>query len=182
MGNIKISVGSQNEIKIQAVEIVASTIFGQKVEIQSLDVPSGIVSNPIDNDEAIKGAQQRALKSQAETDADFGVGIEGNLFQQSDRWFLTTWIVVVDGKTKKEFMSQGIAVEVSQKEVVDQIHPDKPLGDIFKALPDHCGYAQFGTPMGYLTGNVFDRTRALTVALEACFAQVKRAMEIQSNS
>jgi len=174
MNTIQIIVGTKNKIKLQAVEVAANKVFHQPMSIESVEVDSDISSNPLQHEEAIKGARQRASSSLIGSTADLGIGIEGTLFKQSNKWFMTTWVVVIHSDTKKEYIAQGIAVEISEKEIIEQIHPDKPLGDICKALPSHYTYDQFGTPMSYLTGGVFDRSRAIVIAMEAVFAQVKR--------
>ncbi|RLI40639.1 inosine/xanthosine triphosphatase, partial [Candidatus Bathyarchaeota archaeon] len=52
---MKVAVGSANPVKIQAVREVFQEVFGEKVEITSVKVDSGVPTQPFKED-TIKGA------------------------------------------------------------------------------------------------------------------------------
>ncbi|MEE9507402.1 MAG: inosine/xanthosine triphosphatase [Thermoplasmata archaeon] len=70
-----VNVGSKNRTKIWAVRDVFLKLFG-KVEVHGVPVPSSVPKQPID-EEAVRGAMNRAEASLGE--ADFGIGIESGV-------------------------------------------------------------------------------------------------------
>ncbi|MGD6950116.1 DUF84 family protein, partial [Bacillus mobilis] len=71
---MKIIIGSKNPAKIGAVE----AIFNESgIEVDSVDVPSGVSDQPFTDDETIKGAVQRAELALKEGGGDIGIGLEG---------------------------------------------------------------------------------------------------------
>ncbi|HDR53128.1 MAG TPA: inosine/xanthosine triphosphatase [archaeon] len=81
---MKVVVGSQNPVKLQAVREVFSDHFGD-VEVKGVPAESGVSDQPFSN-ETFLGALARA-KSARELvpDADFWVGLEGGLTWLGDR-------------------------------------------------------------------------------------------------
>ena len=77
---MKIIVGSQNPVKIKAVENSFQKVFGN-CEIAGALVRSGVSDMPMSFKETVEGAKIRA--KEAIVDADFGVGLEGG-FEKTD--------------------------------------------------------------------------------------------------
>lgn len=77
---MKIVVGSENQLKVKAVEDVVSQYF-HDVHISGREVPPGVSTQPISLDETIRGAINRAKG--AFKDCDLSVGIETGLFEVS---------------------------------------------------------------------------------------------------
>jgi inosine/xanthosine triphosphatase len=79
---VRVAVGSENPVKLEATRRALSTLFGQ-VEVRGFDAPSGVPDQPFE-EATWEGARTRArLALAAWPDADFGVGIEAGLFQVS---------------------------------------------------------------------------------------------------
>jgi inosine/xanthosine triphosphatase len=77
---MKVSVGSKNETKVQAVaEALQSSEFFKDVEIIPCDVVSEKFGHPITLELVVKGAMDRA--QQAFHDCDYSFGIEGGLIE-----------------------------------------------------------------------------------------------------
>ncbi|KAJ3329888.1 hypothetical protein HDU93_000746, partial [Gonapodya sp. JEL0774] len=63
-GNVRIAVGSQNAAKIRAVQLACEKIFApQVVEVVGTTVSSEVSDQPVSDDEAMKGAINRAKKA-----------------------------------------------------------------------------------------------------------------------
>lgn len=75
---MKVAVGTSNPVKIAAVRDVLNRIYGN-VAITSLDVKSGVPTQPIDLNQTLNGAINRAKEALKDSDADLGVGIEAGL-------------------------------------------------------------------------------------------------------
>ncbi len=93
---VVLALGSQHPAKRCAVERVAP-LFWSAWELRTATVPSGVSEQPLSDEETVRGAWNRAQRARAETDADFGIGIESGLAPGPlDRWYVVTWAVVVD--------------------------------------------------------------------------------------
>lgn len=94
---MKVAVGSNNPVKKNATKLAFETIWPEESwEIIGVEVKSGISNQPMSDEEAIKGATNRAKKALKKVDADFGVGLEGGLNQIGQHWFDCGWAVVVN--------------------------------------------------------------------------------------
>lgn len=92
----KITVGSLNPVKIDAARQAFSLVWPEEEwQIEGLSIGSGVSDQPMSDAESIEGATTRAQKSMKNSDADFGVGLEGGLTLVDGRWFECGWIVVV---------------------------------------------------------------------------------------
>ena len=74
---MKVAVGSNNPVKVKAVENVFSRIFGN-VTVEARKVASGVPPQPFGND-TVKGAITRAKNAYKSGSYDYGVGIEAGL-------------------------------------------------------------------------------------------------------
>jgi len=76
-----IAVGSRNRTKVLAVQDICYEYkLWRGAEVNSVDVHSGVSSQPMSLEETIRGARNRAVEAIAAlTFADWGVGIEGGL-------------------------------------------------------------------------------------------------------
>ncbi|MDF2954880.1 inosine/xanthosine triphosphatase [Candidatus Alkanophaga liquidiphilum] len=74
---VRVAVGSNNPVKIKAVERAFSHFYNAVVE--SVAAPSGVSRQPF-GDDTIKGAVNRATFALKATASDLGVGIEAGLF------------------------------------------------------------------------------------------------------
>lgn len=124
----KVAVGSKNPVKIEAVRIAFEKVWpNEEWLVEGLEVESGVSSQPMSDEETIKGARIRALKILQNVKADFAVGIEGGLHKVENRWFDTGWIVVID-KNEKEGVGSTIRAHVSD-DIMKIVHKGIDLGD-----------------------------------------------------
>lgn len=87
---MKILVGSENPVKILAVEEAFNNYF-ENIEVIGISVPSQVAEQPV-NRETFQGAQNRAtalfvLNKEKGLNADFFIGIEGGIIETYDIWF-----------------------------------------------------------------------------------------------
>ncbi len=96
---MKIVVASQNPVKVNAVLKSAEACWNENIEFEPVNVPSGVSDQPMDEDETLQGAINRANNALAEKPgADFYVGIEGGVAFRHERLFAFAWIVVLNSK------------------------------------------------------------------------------------
>jgi inosine/xanthosine triphosphatase len=89
-----IGIGSTNPVKRAAVENVLQVVFPDSHFI-TLDVPSGVSDQPWGDDETRAGAYNRAQAVLAQTEADFGVGLEAGVIETSFGLMTCAWCVIV---------------------------------------------------------------------------------------
>lgn len=94
---MKVAVGSQNPVKIEATHRAFEALWPEeKWEVCGVDVSSGVSSQPMSDEESIRGARNRARLAIAKTGADYGVGLEGGLHKIGAHYFDCGWIVVIN--------------------------------------------------------------------------------------
>ena len=94
--SMKIAVGSKNPLKLDAVRNVARKVFGP-VQVEGIEVDSGVSHNPLTDAETIEGAATRAKAAREKSGADLGVGIEGGITELAGNCYTCVWCAVDTG-------------------------------------------------------------------------------------
>ncbi len=152
----KIIVASRNPVKIQATLYGFQRMFaGEEFEIQQITVPSGVSDQPKSDEEAIRGALNRACQaSQAIPSASYWVGIEGGVQEWGQDMVAFAWVVILDqarigkGRTGTFFLPN---------EVSRLIHQGMELGEADDIVFGRTNSKQENGAVGLLTGDVIDR-------------------------
>lgn len=158
---MNIVVGSPNPVKIRAVERAFKHYF-EDIEINSIDVDSGVKAFPDTEDLILLGATNRALKAYS-GDFDFSVGIEGGVVFFDGRWYDRNYVVVYDGNEKGIGSSSAYEVPVHLVEGVDSTS-DESKKIIDESLGVEDVFVKQGV-IGVLTRDVIDRERLLSDAV-----------------
>ena len=142
---IKIMVGSNNPVKVGAVE-EAFRKYWPDCEVVGVEVNSGVASQPMSERETINGARQRAYAVlKADPTADYGVGVEGGvntIDPTSPNWagarggkgklFECAWACVVK-RGGGEGLGGGLYFELPSK-IAEKIQAGGELGPIMEEL------------------------------------------------
>jgi inosine/xanthosine triphosphatase len=173
---IKIVVGSRNPVKLNAAEhgiMSALEVNLCEMEVEGIDVKSGVRDQPIGDDEIVTGATNRAIKSftaykerhgQSPT---YGIGIEGGILVSNEETVdeemsCFAWIVIYNGthlgKARTASFTLPPAICKLVKEGMELGHADDT---VFKRTNSK---QEDGT-VGYLTKGVIDRTAFYTPAV-----------------
>jgi len=164
---VKVVVGSTNPVKIAATTAVLCRIYGDDVGVEPVAVESGVSHQPWGNEEAQRGALNRARAAQRLTGATLGVGFEGGLLEVMGRVFTCAWCAVVthDGLVG---IAGGENVLLPPSVVAD-VRAGTELGPAMDGLTGLHNTKQGGGAIGALTGGWLDRQAAyehlLTMAL-----------------
>jgi len=96
---MKIAIGTLNPAKINPTKKVLSNFFSD-VEFVGINVSSNVSEMPLTNEEMIEGAINRAKNALKKIDADYGVGLEGGVYNTNYGMFLAGWVAIInkDGK------------------------------------------------------------------------------------
>lgn len=168
-----IAVGSQNEVKVQAVRSACDVVFGPKADITIVPcaVESDIRSQPFGDDECKQGAHTRAWRTSALCPhADYRIGIQYGICQGTGpRYYTRGWVVIQDKKIESVSATLSLPIPRAVVEYLEK-NPNNNLERWLKwvfALDNinvEKGYA------GLLTEGALDRAITLTPAIIAAFA------------
>ena len=166
----KVAVGSKNPVKINAVKLAFGKVWpDEKFEFIGIDVDSGVASQPMSTAESIKGARNRAIRSQEKLKTDFGVGLEGGLHEIEGEWFDAGWMVVVDRD-----LNEGIGSTIhlhTPKKAMELIHSGKELGEVTDILFGQNNSKQGNGQFGNMTNNNITRTSGYIDGVIAALAR-----------
>jgi inosine/xanthosine triphosphatase len=128
---MKIAIGSKNPVKIQVTKNVIKKVWPD-AKVVSVDVKSGVKTQPLSNDEAIKGAINRAKKALKKLKTDLGIGMEGSVHKDRYGTFLSGWTAVVD-KNGKTSIGCGGRIILTEK-FCKELNQGKEIGEIIDKL------------------------------------------------
>jgi len=163
-----VAIGSENPVKLNAVERVVPD-----AESVAVAVESGVPEQPWGREETVRGASNRAGVALAATDANYGVGIEGGVAERAvpGGVWLVMWAAVTDGTDTH--LGAGPSLRLSES-VAERLRDGEELGPV---LDDELGREELGRQEGaigvYTAGRV-SRTDALVDAVAGAFGPFLR--------
>lgn len=172
---LHVAVGTENKAKLQAVESVFKTVFGDVI-IEGIAAKSGISEQPLTDEESIRGAINRAdgALKQVQT-AEYGVGLEGNVVETSGHMFLRGWVAI---KNRSGDIGLGHSGGLQLPEVIRaQINDGKELGPLLQEMlddKDNRVRHTLGTN-GVLTDGIYTRVDEFTHAAQCALARFIKA-------
>lgn len=149
---LNIVVASRNPVKIDAVRQAFSKQFpAAGLQIVSLEVESGVSTQPATDEETRRGARTRVENARrASPEADFWVGLEGGIDTFDDQLMAFAWMVVCsrDGKigearsvtlplppAVKELVTSGLELGAANDRVFGTVN-SKQQGGAYGLLTD----------------------------------------------
>jgi len=155
---MKILVGSQNPVKIEAVKEAFSKFF-DNVDIIGIKVDSKVSNQPI-NDETFEGAKNRALElkkinGERNLGAKFFVGIEAGITKIYSKWSSFSGLCIIDDKGRIGFGT------TPHYELPDRITKELlngvEFGDVMDKIIGDRNTKQKGGAVGFFTRGIIDR-------------------------
>lgn len=148
-------VGSTNPVKIEAVKEAFITYF-KDVKVIGIKTDSKVSAMPFGDKEAIRGALNRAKQALKNTQADFGVGLEGAYRKVSKYgYFESPWFAIID---KRGILSlAGGGGFPLPKNIVDQLLIGRELGDVIDEVSGVSNSKHKMGAIGYFTKGAIDR-------------------------
>lgn len=155
---MKILVGSENPVKIEAVREAFSRYF-QEFELTSMAVNSGVSEQPI-GDDTFKGAEKRAeelkrINEEEKIGADVFVGIEGGIKKLYSRWFSFGVVCIMDKNGRQGFGTSPL-FEIPD-DVKDSLLGGAELGHVMDKLTGHDNTKQHDGAIGFFTKGRMNR-------------------------
>lgn len=164
---MRIVVGSENPVKIEAVRRAFARVFGDEEHvIEGATVPSGVPAQPWGEEETRRGARNRArAAAEARPGADAWVGVEGGV-AGTELYAFARVAVILGGRTGESasgrFLLPGPVAELVRAGV--------ELGEADDRVFGRSGSKREEGAVGLLTGGAVTRTElyAQAVALALC--------------
>ncbi|MBS4173857.1 DUF84 family protein [Bacillus sp. FJAT-49736] len=122
-----VAIGSENPAKINAVKLAFKEI---KVDInlQPMDVPSGVSAQPFSDEETIKGAIQRAENCLMDPKMDIAIGLEGGVTETKYGLSICNWgALIVKGSNP---IIAGGARFILPEEISARLRTGNELGPV----------------------------------------------------
>jgi inosine/xanthosine triphosphatase len=153
---MKIAVGSQNPVKIEAVREAFQAAFpDENLEVSGVEVGSGISDQPMSDEETIRGATNRAERALRIGEADYGVGLEGGIQKIGERWFDCGWVVVTD-RAGRMGIASSLRAETPGR-MMALIHQGIELGEVVDRISGERNTKQAGGHFGFMTNGIVGR-------------------------
>lgn len=169
MVNVNIAVGSCNPVKVSAVFAATAAISAFTSTITSMKIDSGVSNQPMDRDETIKGALNRAIAAQDFASSQFGIGLESGIervYQQV--YCLSEYCCIVSSYGIVSF-GGGTTIPLPNK-VVEMIKLGVELGEIMDILTGMKNTKSNLGATGILTNHLINRQISYQMAVTYAFA------------
>ncbi len=158
---LRVAVGSENPVKLEAVRQAFQKVWpNERFMVEGIKVSSQVSDQPMSDQESMTGARNRAHQAQQQTNADYGVGLEGGLQKIGDKWFDCGWIVVVN-RHAQEGIGSTARIETPAK-MMELIHQGLELGDVNDRVFGETNSKQAAGHFGLMTNNAITRTKGYT--------------------
>lgn len=159
-------VGSRNPTKVEAVRTVIERAVGaelvptfDQVEVQAVEVASGVAAQPVGDEETLRGALSRAKRAlETNPKATWGVGIEGGILQLDAGVFTTAWCAIVD-RIGNQSVGGGLLMPLPPA-IVRDLEAGYELGDATDRLFGVKHSKQAGGALGHLSKDLSNRQHA----------------------
>ena len=164
---MRIAVGSNNPVKIQAVSTVVLQAW-PAATIHHLAVPSGVSDMPMSDRECIHGALTRASAARTALDADLGLGLEGGVQPVDGKLFLVGWVAAVDHLGRENYACAARLCLPARLSAA--IQSGRELGPLLDELTgrQHTNHAEGA--IGILTRKLMTRQRSFQVGVTYALA------------
>lgn len=156
LGIVRVVVGTNNDVKLQAVKNVFEKIF-EKLELEKVTVSSDVPAQPYEKD-TITGAMNRAKAAmQQVTDAHFSVGIEAGLFlEENTKNYFDVQYCAIQDRGGRVTLGHGSGFYYPPK-VVEGLLKGKTVGEVMAVVTgiQEIGHKQGA--IGYLSKDILNR-------------------------
>ncbi|MBP9670474.1 inosine/xanthosine triphosphatase [Candidatus Woesebacteria bacterium] len=155
---MKVIVGSKNPVKVGSVEEAFKKNWPDS-EVVGMDIDSGVSAQPMSEVETMNGARQRAIQAlKSDSEANYGVGIEGGVTEVEGKMFECAWVAIAD-RASKEGLAGGLYFELPQK-IANEISKGGELGPLMDQFTGKTNVKQGAGAIGIFTKGQLDRKTA----------------------
>ena len=164
---MKIAIGSNNPVKIEAVRSVVVRVWPE-AEIIPVQVTSGVPAMPMSDAECLAGARNRARAAQTAVNAALGLGLEGGVNPEPAGLMLLGWAVAVDSQGR-EGLGGGARLPLPAA-IARRVLAGSELGPVMDELLGQENVKQKGGAVGALTAGLVLRKDTFAQAVAYALA------------
>lgn len=160
---IKVMVGSQNPVKVNAVRSALEALMTDCViECEGMHAPSGVADQPMTADETREGAINRVAYCRQHAEADFYVALEGGV----DRFEYgpATFAYVVIASSERQSVGRSAILPLPNI-IYQALEAGEELGHVMDRLFNTDNIKQKGGAIGLLTNHQATRESTYHQAL-----------------
>ncbi len=151
------AVGSRNPAKIEAVRRALARL-APGCAVEAVDVPSGVLDQPVGDHATRQGARNRARAALTLTAADLAFGLEGGVQPEPPIVWLVSWVSVVTSEGQSGDAS-GLRMQLPTV-VAERLAAGDELGTVIDDLFGVQASKQHTGAVGLLTEGFVSRTDA----------------------
>lgn len=163
-----VAVGTTNPAKIEAVRAAVQRVW-KNVEVRSVFANSKVSLQPRSDEEAIRGAINRAKNALKKLNADFGFGLEGTVVETKHGMFLCGWVAAVD-KSGRLGLACTSKIELPER-VAEEIRKGRELGPVMDEIVGENNTKKKQGAVGILTNNLVVRSKVFEQAVLLALAK-----------
>jgi inosine/xanthosine triphosphatase len=161
-------VGSSNPVKLDAVRQMAARLLPGH-EVIGIETGSGVSDQPGSDEEALRGAENRARAAMRLLPSAFSVGIESGISSFADGLFSFTWVAIMN---ESGDMGRACSARIELPAmIVAELAAGLDLEAAMLKTTRETGLGTRGGAVGHLTGGVVTRTAATVQALHLAFSR-----------
>lgn len=168
---MKIAIGSNNPVKINAVKSVLKPLF-PKAGFIHLNVKSKVKNQPLSIKETKLGAKNRAYSALKTTQADLAVGLEGGVFEIDKEMYNIAWCALIDKKGTCSF-GGGMCFLVPDF-LARQIRQGGEMGPLMAQLTGIKDIKKKGGAISVLTKGLTNRTQGYQELVRMAMVKFRR--------
>lgn len=170
---ITVVVGSTNPVKVNAAKSTLQRAFADAtVVVESVDAPSGVSEQPMDEAETLQGARNRVAFCQQAKAADFYVAFEGGV--DEFEYGVATFAYVVVATADQ--LSVGRTADLPlPRQFYQDLQAGRELGDVLDQRFHTTNVKQKGGAIGLLTNHLESRESTYQQALMLALAPILHA-------
>jgi len=167
MKGLTIAVGTLNPVKIAATRAVLAKAWPH-AHLIPVTVSSEVSDQPIDDEETVRGAINRALAARRKATAMIGIGLEGGISRRPFGIFTSEWCAVADS-SEQVWLGGGANMPVPSA-ILEQLAYGLELGEVVDRLTGLRGSKSGPGTIGVLTGGLTNRQRCYEAVIAYALA------------
>ncbi|WP_391116488.1 DUF84 family protein [Psychrobacillus sp. L3] len=152
---MKILIGTNNRAKTKAVHTI-SALYYPDAEFKNVEVPSLVSNQPMSDEETRQGAINRAKQLMENSEATFGIGLEGGVNEIDGIMYICNWgaLSTNDGTI---FTANGAGIPLPM-EIAIQLKAGSELGPVMDVYTNKNDIRHEEGAIGVFTNNFVKRS------------------------
>ncbi|PKR84340.1 DUF84 family protein [Heyndrickxia camelliae] len=163
-----VAIGSKNPAKINAVKQAFKEMH-MEVEIQPMDVASGVRAQPFSDEETIKGAVQRAKNCLNNQEVEIAVGLEGGVTESEFGLQVCNWGALVE-RTAAPIIAGGARI-ILPEEISSRLRTGEELGPVMDNYANKKSVGKKEGAIGIFTNGLVTREEMFVHVMKLLIGQ-----------